>query len=95
VISICFSWAPGPSISYFRFSLAVVTVCLFNTIVVAEKPKKKSNQLSSAPYWWYCQPQSDYLTLCLYFCLPIIIINLVELLCLGHCIKMITYLKEN
>jgi len=58
VISVCFSWAPGPRISSFRFSLAVVTVCLFNKIVVAEKAKKKSNQLSSAPYWWwYCQPK--------------------------------------
>jgi len=40
VISVCFSWALGPNISYSTFSLAVVTVCLNNTIVAAEKAKK-------------------------------------------------------
>ena len=37
VISVCFSWALGPLSFYFNFSLAAVTVCLCNTIVVAEK----------------------------------------------------------
>jgi len=41
VICVSFSWALGPSSCYFSFSLAVVTVCLYNTIVVAEKAKKK------------------------------------------------------
>jgi len=45
VISVCFSWALGPNFSYFNFSLAVVTVCLNNTNVVAEKAESQENQL--------------------------------------------------
>jgi len=47
VISVCFSWALGPRSPYISFSLAVVIVCLYNTIVCAEKAKKMKNQLSS------------------------------------------------
>ena len=36
-IRVCFSWALGPLSLYFNFSLTAVTVCLCNTIVVAEK----------------------------------------------------------
>jgi len=48
VISVCFSWSLGPTLPYLSFSLAVVTVCFYNTIDSAEKAKKIRNQLSSA-----------------------------------------------
>jgi len=43
------------------FTLPVVTVCLYITIVVAEKAKKKYNRLSSALYWWWQSTQSEHL----------------------------------
>jgi len=62
-MSVCFSWALGPNSSYFNFSLVVVTVWLYNTIVVAQTAKKKWDAGISLLII-IAKSQSEHLMLC-------------------------------
>jgi len=89
VISVCFNWPLGPSTSSFSFSLAVVTVCLYNITPLLWQRKPWKSKIGCYQLLidddtintkWAFNIVFRLLSLCLAF----ITINLVDMRYLGH-----------